>query len=152
MNWRPQFLSFWIFLFCSNLFGQTNTPFAELDKLIKKADALEEKGQNSVARDLYQRALGALRAGPPTPQLGHVLSVLSDIELSDGNYDASVKSAQEAVEVYRSIGDTRAEAGHKFRRESRTFNEVLLRTAKQTIGPRCNWPGNLKRLTSRFRC
>lgn len=111
MNWRPQLLSFWIFLFCPNLFGQTNTPFAELDKLIKKADALEEKGQNSVARDLYQRALGALRAGPPTPQLGHVLSVLSDIELSDGNYDASVKSAQEAVEVYRSIGDTRAEAG-----------------------------------------
>lgn len=79
-------------------------------QLIRKADALQEKGQNALARDLYQRALGSLRPGPPTPELGHVLSVLSDIQLSDGDYDASVELAQAAADVYRSLGDKHGEA------------------------------------------
>jgi CHAT domain-containing protein len=111
VTWQPPVLAFWILFLFSNLLAQPNGLAADLEKLIKKADALEEKGQNSAARDLYVRALAALRAGPPTAQLGHVLSVLSDIELSDGKYDSSVKAAQEAADVYRSIGDTHAEAG-----------------------------------------
>lgn len=104
-------MAFWIFFLFSNLFAQSNEPVSNLGQLIKKADALEEKGQNSAARDLYLRALASLRPGAPTPQLGHVLSVLSDIELSDGNYEVSAKSAQEAADVYRSMGDNHAEAG-----------------------------------------
>lgn len=77
---------------------------------MEQAQAQQRQGHNDEARKIYGSLLLKLRAGPPSRQLGDVLEHLSEIDVGDGNYSAAVSSAQEAVEVYRTLDDADGQA------------------------------------------
>lgn len=79
------------------------------DRLLE-AKSLQKKGALERALPIYEALLNALRSGPASAELGEVLSGISQISLSQGNYGKAIESANEAATVYRSMKDTVGEA------------------------------------------
>ena len=111
MKLPPKVLVRCVFLsICVLSFAQVNGRAQDTEQLIRRADSLQEKGQNSAARDVYDQLLRSLRQGLPSQQLGHVLNAKSQIELTEGSYESAANLAQQAADIYRALGDTRGEA------------------------------------------
>jgi CHAT domain-containing protein/tetratricopeptide (TPR) repeat protein len=95
----------------SALLSAQQPPPAQVTAKIAKANALREKGDSQAAENIYQEVLPELRAQGPSPALAAVLSNLSDIANSAGNYKQAFLLAQESGEIYHRLHDAAHEAG-----------------------------------------
>jgi CHAT domain-containing protein/Flp pilus assembly protein TadD len=86
------------------------TALHEIDKDTRQAQALQKGGHTEEARKIYESLLVTLRERPATSQLGYVLNATSQIAAADGNYERAATLAQESVDVYHQVGDTKGEA------------------------------------------
>ncbi len=84
---------------------------SQLSDRIAKATALRQQDKPQEAEQIYLDILPALRVQGPSPELAQVLSNLSDIANSAGNYTRAVQLAQESSRIYRQLHDTQHEAG-----------------------------------------
>jgi CHAT domain-containing protein len=78
---------------------------------IAKANALHEHGKPQEAEQAYEDILPALRSQGPSAELAQVLSNLSDIANSAGDYKRALQMAQESGRIYNQLHDTAHEAG-----------------------------------------
>jgi CHAT domain-containing protein len=84
--------------------------FNEIEKDIRQAQSLQQKGHTEEARKIYESLLATLRERPATSQLGYVLNGTSQIASADGNYERAAELAQESADVYHHLGETKGEA------------------------------------------
>src|SRR4051794_14777901 len=84
--------------------------FSRLDDQIAQARALQKKGAIDQALQRYESLLPELQSGAPSPQLAQVLSGISQVSLSRGDYSKGIESARKAVGIYHTLSDWGGEA------------------------------------------
>lgn len=80
------------------------------DDRIRQADALQAKGSQAAARQIYESVLASLPPGEPSSELGHILNALSEMASAEGKYDEAIAMAQRAADAYHRLGDKKGEA------------------------------------------
>jgi len=80
------------------------------DEELRHADELQDRGSPEESRKIYESLLRDLRPVEPSRQLGHVLNGLSNLEAAEGNYQKAIDLAQQAIDVYRRLGDAGGES------------------------------------------
>src|SRR5260370_11949824 len=101
--------------------GDSGSERADISRRLEQARALEEKGLQKEARELYESLLPELRANHDDAGLAAALLALSVSDSDPGEHPLAMAYAREAAELFRESRDRQEEAppAHRLRAEDR---------------------------------
>src|SRR5262249_52865416 len=77
---------------------------------LRQADGLQEKGDVSKARKIYERLLSQIDENDRTEPHAHIFNGLSNVYAAEGDYRKAADLARRAGDIYRAIDDKDGES------------------------------------------
>ncbi len=96
--------------FPAQISGDSGSERADISRRLEQARALEEKGLQKEARELYESLLAELRANQDDAGLAEALYALGLIASDRGDHVLAIALARESADLFRKLGDHRGEA------------------------------------------
>jgi len=96
--------------FPAQISGDSGSDRADISRRLEQARALDEKGLQKEARELYESLLAELRANQDDAGLAEALYALGLIASDRGDHVLAIALARESADLFRKLGDHRGEA------------------------------------------